>query len=144
MRYLFVPRVRLPSLYLVQRAAAVTTTTTTTTAATIAAVDPLIPFRARRERGAVIFRGLFRAFLWRVLSTGLGLGWYMKESAREIFSSPSLSYSFSPPLSLSLSRLLFLFLSPSLTDSVLEYSPVFLLTFAFSSHERTDSDSFGF
>lgn len=58
LRYLFVPRVRLPSLYPAQRAAAVTTA---------AHRRPPNTFPARAGREAVIFRGLFRAFLWRVL-----------------------------------------------------------------------------
>lgn len=60
LRYLFVPRVRLPSPYPAQRAAAVTTTT-------IAHRRPPNTFPARAGREAVIFRGLFRAFLWCVL-----------------------------------------------------------------------------
>lgn len=56
----------------------------------------------------------------------------------------SLSFLLFLPSSLAFTLSVSLSLSPSLTDSVLEYSPVFLLTFAFSSHERTDSDSLGF
>lgn len=68
LRYLFVPRVRLPSLHPAQRAVTTTAPPTST---------PLIPFLsyAREERDAVIFRGFFRAFLWRILDLDLDGIW---------------------------------------------------------------------
>jgi len=74
-------------------------------------VDPLIPFLHARKRRQSFLEGSSGLF-YGAFSTRLGLGWYMKESAREIYSlylSPYLSdcssrtfLSYWPPLVLRL------------------------------------------
>lgn len=77
LRYLFVPRVRLPSLYPARRSVLLQSPPPPI-------VDPLIPFLHARGGRQSFLEGSSGLF-YGVFSTGLGLGCYMKEYAWEIY-----------------------------------------------------------